>query len=270
MSINSLDRRQFPYLHECWELRFFVIQLARSDIRQKYRKSFIGVLWIFLLPLTLTLMMTLVMSSVFNQEPGTYSTYVLAGLIAWDFIVQCALAGGQIFVQSEGYIKQYKRPLFVYLLRVVLVNSVSLVSGTIGLVLWAILFNSYIPGIEIFALLGAWLIGVLTALPLAGLLGFITTKFRDFGQLTLLTFQMLWYVSPVFISKSAFESNGSLQVFMHANPVYHYLELYRSPIMENQMPTLNNVLMALLPAILLWPIFVLRLKIAERKLIYHI
>lgn len=258
------------YIHECWDLRYFVFHLAVSDIRQRYRKSLIGVLWVLLMPVTLTLMMTFVMSTVFSTSPGSYSTYVLAGLVAWDFIVQSAIGGGSTFLASEGYIKQYNRPLLLYVLRTVLANSLSLILGTVGLICWALFVNDSQLSVTSLALVAGWLIAIVTAVPLAGLSGFMTTRYRDFGQITILGFQMVWYLSPIFIAESAFRSSEVLSKMLEFNPVYHYLQFYRSPLLFDTWPTVTNFSFALIPAFIFWPLFLWRLKANEKNLIYYL
>jgi len=258
------------YIHECWDLRYFVFHLAVSDIRQRYRKSFIGALWVLLMPVALTLMMTFVMSAVFSTSPGSYSTYVLAGLVAWDFIVQCAIGGGNTFLSSEGYIKQYNRPLLLYVLRTVLTNSLSLILGSVGLICWALVVNDSQLSATSLALVAGWLVAIITAVPLAGLFGFMTTRYRDFGQITILGFQMIWYLSPVFITENAFRSSEVLTKMLEYNPVYHYLQFYRSPLLLDAWPTITNFSFALIPALILWPLFLWRLKANEKNLIYYL
>ena len=151
-----------------------------------------------------------------------------------------------------------------------MVNFFSLILGTMGLLIWALAVNSYTPSIHLLSLILGWAIAIITAVPMAGLFGFITTKFRDFGQLTILGFQMIWYLSPVFISESAFAGRKIFGKFMEINPVFNYLRIFRDPILLNQWPTISNLTLALIPAAILWPLFVWRLRSAESNLIYYI
>lgn len=258
------------YTKDCWTMRFFLLNLAFSDIRNKYRKSFLGILWTILNPILLTAMLAIVMSKVFNQDSDIYSLYVLAGIIGWDYLVQCGNAGAQCFIISESYIKQCKRPLLIYVIRIAISNLPSLALGVMSLSILATILNHSEINFSLLSMLLAIFIVFFTVIPLAGLLGFITTKFRDFTQITLLMFQLAWFISPVFIHVSAFESSPQLNSFMNLNPIYHYLQLFREPIIYGNWPELRNFLISSIPSMLLWPLFVWRLREAERKLVYYI
>jgi len=259
-----------PYLREVFQLRYFVIHLARSDLRARYKKSYIGLLWAILNPIILTVMMTVILSLVFKTPARQYSAYVLVGLVCWEFLTQSSVAGSLCFLSAESYIKQYKRPLLIYPLRQVLVASVAFFWGLISAIIWSWTIAGSSKSAAILALPLSSLLSVIVFLPLVTIFAVATTIFRDFGQITAHLFQLLWYLSPVFISVSVFESSSRLTSFLHVNPVYHYLELFRQPILNGEFPGINSWLTVMAYGVGLWIVAIPFLRFGEKKLIYYI
>ena len=55
-----------------------------SDLRARFRRSYLGILWAMLQPLLMTAALSVVL--VFEQSFQEYSVYVYTGFISWEFI----------------------------------------------------------------------------------------------------------------------------------------------------------------------------------------
>lgn len=258
------------YLREVFQLRHFIFHLAKSDLRARYKKSYIGLMWAVLNPIILTVMMTVILSLVFNTPARQYSAYVLIGLVCWEFLTQSSVGGSLCFLSAESYIKQYKRPILTYPLRQLLVASVAFFWGLFAAIIWSWTIAGSSKTAAIFVLPISILLSAIVFLPLVIIFAVATTVFRDFGQITAHLFQLLWYLSPVFISISVFESNARLTTLLHLNPVHHYLELFRQPILNGALPGMNSWLTVAAYGIGLWFISIPFLRFGERNLIYYL
>src|SRR5262249_55158483 len=117
--------RQSPgasYFARIWSSRFFWTHLALSDLRSRWRRSYLGALWCVLQPLGMTALIAFVLGRLLKTTVLDYAPYILSGIIFWEFISATALAGALAFVQNEPYIKQCRQPLAIYTLRTVLAN----------------------------------------------------------------------------------------------------------------------------------------------------
>jgi ABC-type polysaccharide/polyol phosphate export permease len=210
------------------------------------------------------------MSRVFNQVVATYSSFVFIGLVMWDFLVQSSNAGGGAYIHSEAYIKQYPRPLFIYPIRAVLVCFINSFIALIGAAIWSSVVGKQFPGFSWFTIPLSLIMGFVWALTFATSMSYLTTIFRDIGQISLLVFQLIWYLSPVFLPLEIFKNKNLPTQILEWNPIFHYLELFRRPLMENEFPTTTNyifvvgtILFLAIPAILF------QFK-AERKVIHYL
>ena len=258
------------YLGEIWRSRYLLYHLALYDLRQKYRGSFLGILWSILHPLGMALLLALVLSTVFGMEITEYVPYIFSGLIVWEFVSSSAVGGCQIFRFSQYYIRQCTLPSMVYTLRHSLGGIVNFMLALVGLVAWVLVVMPQNFGITWLMLLPATLLLFLSLWPLATISAYVATWFYDFSQLVGLALQALFFVSPVFLKPQVFlESKYGLGFLVHFNPVFHGLELFRAPLLYGSWPSAQSVLFTLATCIVLWVIAAMLVWRGERSLIFH-
>ena len=56
------------YLSDIWRLRYFWMALVRIDLRNRYRRSMIGIGWSLLHPIAMTIVLCIVFSQLFKLE----------------------------------------------------------------------------------------------------------------------------------------------------------------------------------------------------------
>src|SRR3954465_11547641 len=105
------------YLSAVWKCRFFWMSLVRMDLRTRYRRSVLGIGWSLLQPLAMTCVLCVAFQHFFKGRAEDYIAHLLTGMVAWNFILACALQGCQCFFQGESYIRQCPLPLAIYPLR---------------------------------------------------------------------------------------------------------------------------------------------------------
>lgn len=257
------------YLQQIYQSRFFWLHLTLADLRAKYRRSLLGILWAMLQPLALTLLLSFVMGKLFKIPILEYIPFIFSGLIVWEFIASSTVAGCNALVNAEIYIKQYTHPLAIYPLRHVLSSLITLTFALLGLLIliaaWRPLNLIMLPAVVFLAmpllLIWAW--------PLAIIVAWVGTVFRDLQQLVTIFLQALWYISPVFFQPKLFYQ-ANLHFLVDANPIYHVLNLFRMPLLDGQLPPLTSCLYVLFTALLLWLLAGTILFKKESKLIFYL
>ena len=235
------------YLRGVWDARHFWVHLALSDLRYRWRRSYLGALWSVLQPLGMTLLLSLVFSRIFRAGLGATSLYILSGMLVWDFVMATAVQGSLAFVQADAYIKQVRRPLAIYTLRAVLSNLIVLALAGSGLVLAVLASEPSNLGWCWLAALLVFPLAALIAWPLSTALAYAGVRFRDIPHSLSLVFQALWFVSPVYIQAEVYRASR-LGALVDLNPVYHLLELVRAPLLRGAWPTGTNVAFCLAAA----------------------
>src|SRR5258708_38114518 len=94
---NGEKRGMVAYLRAIWTCRYFWLSLVRMDLRTRYRGSFIGMGWSLLNPVVMTAVLSNVVTTLFNEEPWRYATFLFAGLTFWNYVTTVTQQGSHCF-----------------------------------------------------------------------------------------------------------------------------------------------------------------------------
>ncbi len=220
--------------HELW------LQLGWQDIKQRYRRSVLGPLWITIATGVMALALGLLYSVLFKIPVAEFLPHVTVGLIMWTFISGCIREGSQVFIENEGLIKQLPSALSVHVYRLVWKQTLFLAHN---LVIWVILMVIFprplgwdlllaIPAMAILIANGVWV---------SMFFGIIATRYRDVAPLLEAGTQLLFYVTPiVWMTQTLKDQGGAISErakLAQLNPLYHYLEVVRAPLIGAELPT---------------------------------
>lgn len=259
----------YSYLKNMWELRYFSLYLALSDLKSRWRRSFFGILWCMIQPLGMTLLLSFVLSRLFNIHIKNYAPYILSGMIVWEFIMSCVNLGALSFLTSANYIKQCKHPLAIYTLRTIINAIIILILASIPLFCWVLVVMPENFNISWISLLVFYPLLILMFWPAASYLAYVATRFRDLVQALTLIMQALWFISPIYLEEKMFRS-GNLNWLVDYNPLYHLLELIRAPLLKGQFPSLENYYICVLTILILTIIAIVTGVKSENKVIHYL
>jgi len=226
-------------------------------------------LWTIIQPLGMTLLLSIVFSKIFHSDIRLYAPYILSGMIVWEFVTASSMGGALAFVQADAYIKQCTHPLAIYTLRTVCTNIIVLGLASLTLVVWVLVVMPQNFGWPWLAALSIFPILVLIVWPLATLLAYIATRFRDLPHALGLIFQAMWFVSPIYFESKTFRG-GSLHGLVDYNPIYHLLEIVRAPLLHGQWPTATNYLFCIVTGAVLVVVAALMGIRSEKRVIFYL
>lgn len=258
------------YLNKVYDSRYFWSHLARNDLKSRFRRSKLGMMWIVLQPFFLTIIMSAVFSTVFRQDMGEYLAYILSGIVVWDLISSSTIAGGSCILNSEQYIRQFNHPITIYTLRYALLNIITFAIEINALVFWVILSKPLNLVLGFLTLPLTLFLYFLLAWPITTIAGYSNTKYRDYPQVMALVMQTIWYLSPVFFKKEQFTSNKALSKLFDLNPITHVLSLVREPFLYGRLPSAYNYAYVLL-TIVVFGFFAYKINQKnEKKIIFYL
>ncbi|MFY9288068.1 MAG: ABC transporter permease [Alphaproteobacteria bacterium] len=264
----SVGNRLIKYFRQILYYRHFWVHLALSDLRARFRRSYLGMLWITLQPLTLTIIMSTVFVFVFHQTFEDYSIYLFSGLVTWNFITGSFLIGSTSLITAEGYIKQVRLPIAIYPLKAVIYCCIVFALEFCGFALYTLVVKPSIISFHWLYLLPFSVLLILFCAPITIISSIINIKFRDFQQLIGLVLQMLLYVSPVMIVRSVFEHPG-LKEWTMINPFAAIMDALRLPLLEGVAPDLSTYAILLLWSAALWVFAIYYLHRNERRIVFY-
>ena len=257
------------YVNGIWSSRYFWSHLVLSDLRSRWRRSFMGMSWSVIQPLGMTILLAVVFSRLFHVDIVLYAPYILSGIIVWEFIGSSLTGGSLAYVQADAYIKQCKHPLAIYTLRLALTNLIVLCLASLVLWIWALCVLPQNFGWSWLSIVIFFPIITAIAWPLATLLAYVGTRFRDVPHAMGLVLQAVWFVSPVYFEASMFRKGG-LNGLVDYNPIYHLLQIIRAPLLDGTWPTITNFMFCIATIVILTALAILVGRKAEPKVIFYL
>jgi len=224
-----------------------------SDLRYRYAGTAIGFYWFIINPLVEVLIYTFVFSYLLGvRSSGRDSSYVLflvTGLFPWLSFSQTIKEGTNSLVKNASYLRRMSIPTEVFIAKNVFLSFFSLLVYLLLLVTF-FLFSGHSLGWSLLILpLLAFLIQLL-ALGITLTTGHLRILFPDIGEV-LPTFLQLWrWILPIMYSYTIFPA--FLQKALKFNPLYYYIESFRTVFLEQKFPNVNAWL-----HMLSWAIFFL-------------
>jgi ABC-2 type transport system permease protein len=246
-------RRAVDDLVDGWRQRQLWAHLGWQDIRQRYRRSVLGPIWITISMAVTAVALGILYAGLFGNELSVQLPYILVGFIVWAFISGCISEGSDVFIANEGLIKQLPAPLSVHVYRLtwrqVLFFGHNLIVYLVMLVIfpqslgWASL--TALPAFVLLTVNGAWV---------ALLLGIVTTRFRDLAPIIQSVVQLLFFLTPIvwiyddLLKNAAVAERARLVEF---NPLLHFIEIIRQPML-GQEQHLRHWIVVLVIAVVGW------------------
>ena len=93
-----------------------LIELLKRDIKVKYRKSVLGVLWSVLNPLFMMIILSVVFSTLFKNNVENYPTYIFSGQLIYNFFSEATTSSMSAIVDNASLIKKIYVPKYLFVL----------------------------------------------------------------------------------------------------------------------------------------------------------
>lgn len=255
---DGLRRRQL-WLHLGWQ-----------DIKQRYRRSVLGPIWITIATGTTAVAMGALYAKLFHLELSEHLPYVTLGLIVWALISASILEGSEVFVANEGLIKQLPTPLSVHVYRLVWRQMILFAHNIVIYVIIAVVFPKPWSWADL-AVIPALVLIMLNCIWVSLVFGIIGTRYRDIGPLLNSVVQLLFFMTPIIWNYETLERQGAgrWSAIVELNPLLHYLDIVRAPLLGAHQELRHWVVVVTLTAIG-WVLAVLAMRQYRSRVPYWV
>ena len=238
-------RRRPRWIEEAvhlWRYRGLVHELVIRDIKVRYKRSVLGLLWTMLAPLLNMVALTLVFSALLRQQISNYPVYFMTGQIFWSFFAQTTSTAAFQTQASNDLAKRMFVPRSVFVAAAVGGGLVNLVLSLIPLLL--ILVVTGFPFHATWAFLPAAIfIETLFTAGVALLLFTLTSRFADVREMYGVIVQTWFFLTPIVYEPSIVPFQ--YRVWLSLNPMYHLIQVFRKPIYDGTLPSAELVVVSL-------------------------
>jgi lipopolysaccharide transport system permease protein len=226
--------------HEQW------LYMGVQDIKLRYRRSMIGPWWVTISTGIMVMMLGFLWSHIFGTDLGNYLPFFAVGFVLWGWMSSQILDAAGGFFQFQGMINQVKLPFPIFTLRLNVRQCIVLLHNSIIIALVLLLVGKEFPLTSLIAIPNLILIQFNLTL-LSIVITIFCTRYQDMTQVVHVGTQIVFFFTPILWQVETLKSRRYLA---EMNPVYHWIEMVRAPLLGH-LPTMNNYLWSIASFILL-------------------
>lgn len=199
-------------------------ELVSRDIKIKYRRSVLGVLWTLLNPLLMMVVLSLVFSNLFRFDIENYPVYILSGQVVYNFFSESTTSAMSAIIDNASLLKKVYIPKYMFVFSRVLSSIINVLASHCALLIVMIF-----TGIEINWTMVLFFIPLvflaIFCLGVGLILSAASVKFRDIIHLYSVFTTAFMYLTPVIYALSLLPH--WLYTIVRLNPITNYLMMYR-------------------------------------------
>jgi len=222
--------------------RFLLAELVKKDIKLKYRRSYLGILWTLLEPLLTMIVLTIVFSNLLGKGDESFPVYILTGRLLYSFFSNSTKAAMKAIRNNSAMIKKVYVPKYIYPLATVLSNYLIFLISLIMLIVVAIVLHVQ-PTWHIFSAIIPLFLLLILALGCGMILSTMAVFFRDLEYLWGVVLMLIMYTSAIFYKVSALKIGNKVWIFQ-CNPLYSIIVNFRDAVLYGKSLNLNALLIS--------------------------
>ena len=246
---------------------FVISQLTTREIKRKYARSYLGVIWSVLNPLLSMALISLIFSQLFRRSIDNFPIYYLTGYILWQAFYESTSSAMTSLVDNKALLIKLKLPLDVFILARAYASLVNLGFSSVAYIIMLIVFKvSFKWTMLLFPFIVLCL--MLLSLGLCYLLAYAYVFFGDLRHLYGVALTLLMYLSAIFYP--AEQLKGPAYVIIQLNPIYRYIHCLRKAVMYGALPTWGELLQMVLWGVCMFAVGSLVFKKGKNKIMLRV
>lgn len=207
---------------------------AWEETKRRYRRSILGLAWIVIGFVAFVAAIALFFGN-FNLTSAEhvatmeqFATYVALGYAAFGFITSNIQDGTVVFTGSAAWIKSVSLPYSVYAFKNVMRSFVPFLLQMSAWLLFAMATGHQFKPVALLSVVAVAIFAV-NAAAMQIFFGFLTARFRDVEHMISTILRVLLFMTPILWVYDG--TTGAQRVLADINPVTHYIEVFRSPLL---------------------------------------
>jgi len=235
------------YIRNFVKFQPLLSELVARDIKIKYRRSVLGVLWTLLNPLCMMIILSIVFSSIFKFDVENFPLYVLSGQVIFNFFNDSTTSSMSAIISSASLIKKVYVPKYLFVLSRVMSSFINLMASFTALLLVMVATRAELHWTVFLSVIPLAMV-VLFSFGVGMFLAAITVRFRDVIHLYSVFTTGLLYLTPVIYPMAALPD--VVKTIVMINPLTNYLLMFRDVMFNNTLPSVFSVLLGIAEAAL--------------------
>ena len=231
-----------------FQYKDLLYNLVSRDIKVRYRKSFLGMVWTLLKPLLMMIVMTIVFSTLFKSTIDNFPVYFLAGNLIFTLNSEITNNCTYAIIGNASLLKKVYIPKYLFPLSKAGSALVNLMFSLIAMFLVMIILRvPFLPTLLLLPIPIAY--AFIFSLGLGLLLSAVTVYFRDIAYFYSVLLLAWNYFTPVFYPIEILPDFA--RKLMQLNPLYHYIDYMRNLILHGVVPGITENFVCLLMSVMM-------------------
>ena len=235
-------------LADIWDHRELLIYLVRTEIKVKYKNSFLGLLWSLLSPALNLLVYTVVFGIFLKNGIPNFVLYLFAGLLLWNFFSVGVLTATSVVVNNAGLVKKVSFPREILALAAIGSSAVFLFFQACVMVIFLIALHNAPAWSLLWLLVWALIPTAVFASAPGGAFAAVNVYLRDTQHLVTVIVGSAWFwAGPIVYSYteqvSSFLQKHHLTALYFLNPLTPLVMTYERVLYNHMgLVTLTSLL----------------------------
>lgn len=209
--------------------KFLLRELVIKGIKLKYRRSYLGILWSLLEPVLMTIVLTVIFGTLFNNNNPMFPLHILSGRLLYSFFSNATNMSLRAIRANASMIKKVYVPKYLYVLSSIIYNYIIFLVSLVVLLGLCIILKVY----PTWYILLSWIpLGLLFLLGfgIGMILATIGVFFRDMEYLWGVVMTVIMYASAIFYYPEKILTSKYWWILKY-NPLYQIIDMFRRCIM---------------------------------------
>lgn len=224
------------YINNFLKYKYLLKELVIRDIKVKYRRSFLGIVWSLVNPLMMMIVLNIVFSNLFKIQIENFLIYLLTGQTLFVFLSEATNVAMQSIIGSSSLIKKVYVPKYIFPVSKVLSSFVNLLFSLVAVFIMMIVTKAkFTVAMMLIPLLLVYILFFVLGLGI--ILAAYTVFFRDLIYLYGILTTAWMYFTPIMYPVSIIPSK--YMIIMNLNPMYFYIEYFRQLVLYGKIPSFS-------------------------------
>lgn len=251
-----------------------LFSLTSRDVKLKYRRSVLGIVWSILNPLLIMIVMTQVFTYLLRVPPPDipFSVFYILGATLFNFFTEATNASMSSIIGNSALIKKVYIPKYIFPLEKCLFSLVNMLFSMVAVILvmsYYVITGEVILTWKVFLFFIPMGFCFLFTVGVSLILSALTVYFRDMLHLWGVIMTVWMYLTPIIYGVNIIEGTPLMWV-VRCNPLYYFTTAFRDVLVYGVFPSMANILMSTFFCLVVLIIGVVVFRRAQDKFILHI
>lgn len=210
-------------------MRLTLRKLAYSDLKVKYRNTFLGPIWMVISLAMGSLGLGFLWSELWNLPKNEVIPSITVGFLTWMFLSGVILESTECYLRQQEIVKNLVLPLMFVPCYVFLKHLISFAHSFLIIIPLLIVYPPSKP-LSVLLIIPGLIISSLTIFFVSVLVAIVSLRFRDISPLITTIMPMLFFFSPVLFRVNQLEN---LKIILFLNPFTYLITLIKDPLLGN-------------------------------------